>query len=205
MVIIVKRCGNCKTYKILENFYNVKNGLFNKSSFCKCCKQRKQKILRKKNKLKISEYRKNYRKRNKDKIREYNKKYYQEYAKNNKDKINNRRKKNRKKRRKSDPKFVITQRLRCRLRCALAGESKSAPTLSLLGCSVEYLVKHLENQFTDGMNWDNYGLYGWHIDHIKPCASFDLTKEEEQRKCFHYTNLQPLWAKDNYAKGDKIS
>jgi hypothetical protein len=51
------------------------------------------------------------------------------------------------------------------------------------------------------MNWENQGE--WHIDHILPCASFDLTKEEEQRKCFHYTNLQPLWAKDNMIKGSK--
>lgn len=200
MVIIVKRCSRCKEHKTLDSFHNAKNKLFNKSSFCKCCKKRRQKVLRKKNKLKISEHQKKYKKDNKDKIRKYN----QEYSKNNKDKINNRRKKNRKQRRKSDPKFVITQRLRCRLRCALAGESKSAPTLSLLGCSVEYLVKYLENQFTDGMSWDNYGLYGWHIDHIKPCASFDLTKEKEQRKCFHYSNLQPLWAKDNLSKGDKV-
>ena len=85
----------------------------------------------------------------------------------------------------------------------MAGTSKSAATLELLGCSVEELKKHLENQFIKGMTWNNYGLHGWHIDHIKPCASFDLTKEEEQRKCFHYTNLQPLWAKDNLSKSNK--
>jgi hypothetical protein len=54
------------------------------------------------------------------------------------------------------------------------------------------------------MTWQNYGYYGWHIDHIKPCASFDLRKPSEQRKCFHYSNLQPLWAKDNLQKSDKI-
>jgi HNH endonuclease. len=53
------------------------------------------------------------------------------------------------------------------------------------------------------MSWDNYGRDGWHIDHIRPCASFDLTDPEQQRQCFHYTNLQPLWAADNIRKGAK--
>jgi hypothetical protein len=54
------------------------------------------------------------------------------------------------------------------------------------------------------MNWDNYGFYGWHIDHIRPCASFDLSKPSEQRKCFNYTNLQPLWATENWGKRDSL-
>ncbi len=64
--------------------------------------------------------------------------------------------------------------------------------------------EHLEKQFKEGMTWENHGLYGWHIDHIIPCASFDLTDLEQQKKCFHYTNLQPLWAKENLIKGVKI-
>jgi hypothetical protein len=73
----------------------------------------------------------------------------------------------------------------------------------LLGCSFDEVRKYLESKFKDGMTWENHGLYGWHIDHIKPCASFDLTNEIEQRECFHYTNLQPLWAFDNLSKSDK--
>jgi len=61
---------------------------------------------------------------------------------------------------------------------------------------------HLERQFKDGISWDNYGE--WHIDHIRPCAKFDLSKPEEQRACFHYTNLQPLWEKENVSKGARI-
>ena len=57
---------------------------------------------------------------------------------------------------------------------------------------------YLDAKFTDGMSWENHGE--WHIDHILPCASFNLLIEDEQRKCFHYTNLQPLWAKDNLSK-----
>jgi len=61
----------------------------------------------------------------------------------------------------------------------------------------------LETKFLEGMDWDNYGIYGWHIDHIKPCSLFNLENIEEQKKCFHYTNLQPLWAIDNLKKGNK--
>jgi hypothetical protein len=74
--------------------------------------------------------------------------------------------------------------------------------MGLIGCSVPQLRKHLEAQFTEGMTWDNHGE--WHIDHIKPCASFDLTDAEQQLECFNYTNLQPLWASDNLSKGAKV-
>ena len=76
---------------------------------------------------------------------------------------------------------------------------------SLLGCTVEELKTHIENQFEDGMTWENWTRDGWHLDHIVPCSSFDLTKNEEQEKCFHYTNLQPLWAEDNLSKGSKLN
>ncbi len=74
-------------------------------------------------------------------------------------------------------------------------------TLDLLGCSISFLIEHLEKQFTDGMTWDNHGK--WHIDHIRPCASFDLLDEDQQRICFHFSNLQPLWASDNFSKSDR--
>ena len=74
----------------------------------------------------------------------------------------------------------------------------------LLGCSIEHARKHLESQFREGMKWDNHGKYGWHIDHIIPCASFDLTDPEQQKKCFNYKNLQPLWWHENLSKGSKI-
>ena len=91
--------------------------------------------------------------------------------------------------------------LRSRIIIALKNNNKSMSTMKLLGCSIEQLWNHLEKQFKKGMTRENQGL--WHIDHIKPCAAFDLTKLEEQQKCFHYTNLQPLWAKENLMKSDK--
>jgi len=97
------------------------------------------------------------------------------------------------------PECRIVENLRRRTRAVLAGINKSKATLALIGCDPIYLKEHLEGQFTSGMSWDNYGE--WHIDHIVPCNDFDLTKPEEQSKCFHYTNLQPLWAIDNLKKG----
>ena len=81
---------------------------------------------------------------------------------------------------------------------------KTQRTEKLLGCTIEKCKIYLESLFKEGMSWDNYGYRGWHIDHIVPCSAFDLTNIEEQKKCFHYTNLQPLWAKDNLSKGDKL-
>jgi len=117
---------------------------------------------------------------------------------------NERKRKRDKERRKTDTQYKLKKNLRKRLRDALQGNSKSAPTLKLLGCTVEYLKNHLESQFTEGMGWDNYGFYGWHIDHIIPIDSFDLTDPAQQRECFHFSNLQPLWAEDNLIKGSSI-
>lgn len=72
-----------------------------------------------------------------------------------------------------------------------------------LGCSIEDFKKHLESLWQPGMSWCNYGLRGWHIDHVIPISSFDLVIKQEQLKACHYTNLQPLWAKDNLSKGDR--
>ena len=94
----------------------------------------------------------------------------------------------------------IKASLRSRLYNFVKGKNKNS-SFEFVGCSIDELKKHLSSHFTEGMSWKNYGE--WHIDHIKPCASFDLSIEEEQHKCFHYSNLQPLWAKDNLKKGTK--
>jgi hypothetical protein len=87
------------------------------------------------------------------------------------------------------------------MRQALHKAKKSESTIELTGCTIDELRVHLSSLFLPGMTWDNYGKYGWHIDHVKPCAAFDLTDPEQQKECFNYTNLQPLWAVDNLKKG----
>lgn len=103
----------------------------------------------------------------------------------------------------TDVEFKVRMRLRSRMYSALIRQKgvKAADVLDLHGADVPSILKHLEKQFKDGMTWDNYGE--WEIDHIKPCAAFDLRKKKEQRECFHYTNLQPLWGDENRAKADK--
>lgn len=109
----------------------------------------------------------------------------------------------RKKQRKEDPHFAMECRLRTRLSVAIrqASGTKSAATLELVGCDVEFLIGYIEARFLPGMSWKNRHL--WHIDYRIPCARFDLTDPEQQRQCFHYSNLQPLWKIANLSKGDK--
>ena len=97
----------------------------------------------------------------------------------------------------------ILNTLRCRLYNVLKRQNtkKNISTMELTGCELPFLKGYLEAKFKEGMTWENHGY--WHLDHVLPCCSFDLTQEEEQKKCFHYTNLQPLWAADNLSKGGK--
>ena len=75
-------------------------------------------------------------------------------------------------------------------------------TFNIVGCTPIELKEHIEKQFLEGMTWENYGFRGWHIDHIIPLASVD--SNDDVYRLSHYTNLQPMWASDNYKKGDKI-
>lgn len=173
------------------------------------------KMYAKENPEKVQECRKEYYKKNKEKMDKNTKAYYEAnkekvdkskkaYHEANKERILKWRAEYDKKRKLIDPQYKLSKSLGGRLRKAVkAGTGKKCgSTLELTGCSWSDLKSHLESQFTEGMTWENYGLHGWHIDHIRPCASFDLTLDTEQRKCFHYTNLQPLWAEDNIKKGD---
>ena len=131
---------------------------------------------------------------------EYNKKKREDWERNN-EKRNSSRRKNLQKRRDNDPVYRVRMNIHVRLSQMVT--RKVGNTMELAGCSLEELCTFLEAEFSPGMTWENYGLKGWHIDHIRPCASFNLEDPEEQKKCFHWTNLQPLWALDNIRKGDK--
>ncbi len=162
----------------------------------------RQQKWRENNREKIIEVSKIYYINNKEKIKNKARIWYE---KNSERKIENMKRYNYNKYH-SDPNFKLANNLRTRfgkeLRKHLATKKESS--LVLVGCSIKKLKKYLESKFEEGMTWDNWSVDGWHVDHIVPCSSFDLTKEKEQKKCFHYTNLQPLWAVDNREKYNKL-
>ena len=156
----------------------------------------RKKKYREENPEKYLECIQNYKKSNKEKIREKSRDYYQ----NNKDK----RRIYETEKRKNDSVYRITCSLRSRINIFIKSKkiNKSNKTCELIGIPPIQLKEHLEKQFTQEMSWDNYGFYGWHIDHIIPLSS--AKTEEEVYKLCHYSNLQPLWAQDNWEKSDKI-
>lgn len=198
--IIKKHCPTCGQWKELNEFNNQKSSWDGLARMCRNC---------------ITEYKRNKRKNDpkyREKDIEYNEKYKGSgrrketnqirYAE-KKDEIIKKQVAYNKKRYHEDIEFRITHSLRTRINkvVKLKDAKKCNTTIELTGCTPNFLKGYLEAKFTDGMSWDNYGE--WHIDHIKCCASFDLTKDEEQKKCFHYKNLQPLWGADNLEKGSK--
>ena len=158
-----------------------------------------------KNKEKIRKQQRKYRLKNREHIREWRKEwglknpeYSKEWNSKNKEHLN----KKDKIKRQNDLNYRLRKVCRTRIWTALKGISKSASTMELIGCTIDELWVHLEAKFELQMTRENYGL--WHVDHIIPCTAFDLTEPEQQKKCFRYTNLQPLWATDNIKKYNKI-
>lgn len=203
----MKKCSNCKIEKSKRHFLKRKKSKDGLDSRCKQC----QKDYYYLNKHKINKQRKQHYQENREELLK-NKKIYADshklekakydvtYRKQNKSKIAHS-KKQWEIKHKNDPDFKIRRNLRRRIHHALRDNQKSDNTLTLLGCTVEYFKSYLESKFLKGMSWKNYGKYGWHIDHIIPCNKFDLKDFKQQKQCFHYTNMQPLWWKDNLIKG----
>jgi hypothetical protein len=201
-----KICSYCNTTKSITEFSKAVNNKDGYEYHCKSCNKIKRelklddtkarrkelyqlnrdKMLLEKSKYTKTHksekaiYDKEYRQANKEKMR-YHKQVWE--AKN-----------------KDNPIFKIKRNLRRRIHHVVKDNYKSAHTFDLIGCSPEEFKLHIESQFTEGMSWDNYGQYGWHIDHIIPCYKFDLSCPEQQKQCFHFTNQRPLWAKDNLSR-----
>jgi hypothetical protein len=195
-----KTCGKCKINKSTDQFHKDSSKISGFTSYCKECKT----LYRKNN---IEQFRAR-------KLKWYQKKKLQKSLipkqkkikdKNYKPAHKLKRKEKERLQRQTDLNFRMLGNLRTRIYHAMKKDTKGKKTKELLGCSIQEFKIYLESKFREGMSWDNYGKYGWHIDHIIPCSSFDLKDIEQQKICFHYTNLQPLWAKDNLSKGNKSS
>ena len=224
-----KICNKCSIEKSFDDFHNRKDTKDGKCTICKVCKKdsakeyyddNKEKIL-KKTKIWIKENpekrkitTKKYRKNNSEKLKEDGKSYRQlnyekekkrlsTYYKKNTDKVLNRNKSYNKKRLKNDELFKLKSNMRSRVKkfLKLNNIHTKNRTFQIIGCSPLYLKEYIEKKFTEGMCWNLVGKE-IHIDHIIPLSS--AKTEEEIYKLCHYTNLQPLWAKDNLTKSNKI-
>lgn len=160
---------------------------------CCCCKQWNP----------ITNY--NFSKTHWDKLRNDCKSCLATYRKENRRQIQDTMNKYEKLRKKTDPGFKLSKTLRSRIGSALSAikAKKHMNTMELTGCDINHLKNHIEKLFQSCMTWENHGE--WHIDHIIPCSSFDLTDKLQQQICFNWRNLQPLWKKDNLEKSNKFN
>ena len=196
-MVELKTCIDCWEDKPNSIEFFAKGRGDNLRNICKYCKSQYSKAYRKANQSYFTAKMRGYRNADPERSRRLNSEsYYRNKADRVKRAVTNERK-----RMAEDPTFLLTKRLRCRVWYALCGAKKQDTNVRLLGCTPEQARRHVENQFKSGMSWKNYG--DWHIDHIRPCSSFDLTDLEQQRQGFNYTNLQPLWSIENLSKGSK--
>jgi hypothetical protein len=209
--LLLKSCTGCNIQFPLENFNYASTGKYNRRGECKPCQSIKTKqnplynpvVWKNKYNKELARQRNAaYRAQNKEKLNEYNRNYYKnnklrarEYYQLNKERINQ----THNTRRKTDIQFKLGCRLRDRINKVLKKKQKVGSAVRDLGCSVIFLKQYLESKFYTGMTWENYGA--WHIDHIIPLSMFNLENKEEFLQACHYSNLQPLWAKDNLSKG----
>lgn len=214
---MTKACSRCKVEKDWSEFYILKKTQKPKSR-CKLCEKTYHKEhgtkatmrWRQKHPEVHQAGQKRYEEANADKIRTRQRNHYhtnhERITKARKDRAVGHEEETRKyyrlyaRERRKDPLYRIKTNLRARVGKAVRGLDKSATTEELLGCTFEQLRAHLQSLFKPGMTWENMGRNGWHVDHKTPCCAFDLSDPEQQRVCFHFSNLQPLWQLDNLKK-----
>lgn len=204
----MKICSTCKNLKNLKAFGKNKNRKDKIHYICLECSRNNaiksyNKTKGKKTQVQIKNY-KNYQKQYRIKNKEKQKLYYKLYREQNREQIAKNKKEYHYKKLETDIIYKLASNLRCRLNQAIKRNAKKGSAVKDLGCSIKEFKIYIENKFQSGMTWENWGKETWHIDHIIPLAKFDLTNREEFLKAVHFTNLQPLWAKDNYIKNKKV-
>lgn len=221
-----KICSICDVEKNVNDFHmrkDSKDGLRNE---CKICSRHRINQYREKNKEKVNKWnretyyrnidshkltKKKYRDTHKEeqknrakKYRENNGEIIKKYYQDNQERLNKIALFRITQRRKNNKLFSLICSVRSRVNGFLKNNNitKKNKTFNIVGCTPEFLKEYIEHKFIEGMSWDNYGRNGWHVDHITPLSS--AKNEDEIYELCHYTNLQPLWAKDNIKKSNKI-
>lgn len=189
-----KTCPGCKNCQPLENFGICNWTKDKKQVYCKNCR----KLYRQKNREYILQKAKKHYKINLQAKKEYDKIYRLK----NIVIINQKRRQ----RCQTHINFRLRKNFSGRIRTLFKNLNLTTNGSKLLfcGCTMQELRIYLEKYFTDGMTWENYGQFGWHIDHITPCKFFNMENTIEVKQCFHYTNLRPLWRDENISKGDRL-
>jgi hypothetical protein len=202
--MIKKICKKCKVEKPLLEFHKHKLGKFGYRAECIHCTHLREHEYRKRNKEYFRIQKKQYNNKNSDKIRKQKKSYYLA----NKDKILLTTKTYKQNQRKNNPNFRLLSKLRGRLATAIQRNYKIYSTKELVGCDIDQLKIHLQqtaisNDYKE-FDIENYDSSKYHIDHIIPCAAWNLKCSYHQKLCFNYINLQILSAEENLLKHDKI-
>lgn len=188
----VKRCNDCKTNLPIDSFTKDARRPDGISSICRGCNSVRRKRYYLKNRDRELANAKEYYNNNREKFRERESKRW----KNRKEYMSN----YVKQRRANDPLFRIAANMRISTRkyCIAIKQNKNFSLSKAIGCSRDYFKKYIEDKFTEGMSWDNYGM--WEIDHIKPLSL--ALSVDDINELSHYTNLQPLWERDNQLKSN---
>lgn len=197
-----KICSRCedKTPKPFSEFFYAKNsrGEYVPRSECKVCSREMSNRYKAKNRDHIADYNKTYKAEHREEISQYN----HEYNKNNREAIQKRQTKQHRERKQRDPNYKVRNQLGGVLYRAIK-EEHDDKCMRLVGCSYRDLEYWLESQFEPGMSMKNYGKV-WSIDHVNPCCNFDLTDEDNVSVCFHWSNLRPVFRRDNLRKTGKV-
>jgi len=208
-----KKCTKCEIIKPRDDFGKDKTKKDGLNYWCKSCVKEYYKANREEHLVRTSEYIKANKEKHRalvkrwcennkekhDKIKqayiEKNPNYYKDYYRANKEERYN----YRRKQYHENPTYRLKIKFKDRLSKALKKNHKKGKTVELLGCTIQEYKLYLESLFKPEMNWENHGSV-WEIDHIKPVSSFDLNLKEDQLKCFHYSNTQPLFTTTEIAR-----
>lgn len=205
--IKLKVCKTCGQEKPITEYTKAKKYKDGFSIYCKLCERERNRNNWHRHREKYNAYEKKYRAEHKESIKQYFNIHKEELA----EKAKIKRKENAEKLRAyyrektaSDKVFRTRKNISRLIPHAIHKKHFSKRMAYYFGCDFDTFKNHIEKQFRNGMNWSNYGLNGWVIDHIIPISNFDLKKESEILKCYNYKNIQPLWRKENSLKADKM-